>query len=266
MKKLCSFALVVTFAAAVPALASTSTLCASGAGSGFGYSGTSTPGVPVAPASPLYNASCTAGALTIATTDDDNALAKWHTSAPGYPAGLTLGQLEGLNAPVITNGTGGSEPYYDIAFYATNNSLGAGTSGDLITLLENETTTVSAGNLGMSANSTLFDVYDYTQSNLTGTNVYLLGGQSDTNTLSYLTSNYTSLSTDAIYALDIGIGSATCSGAPCTGSPVSMTVNYLDVTVPEGGSESLYLLVAGMACLAALVLGRRWGSTSSLAN
>jgi hypothetical protein len=260
MKKLCLFALIVTFAAAVPALASTSTLCASGAGSGFGYSGTSTPGVPVAPASPLYNASCTAGALTIATTDDDNALAKWHTSAPGYPAGLTLGQLEGLNAPVITNGTGGSEPYYDIAFYATNNSLGAGTSGDLITLLENETTTVSAGNLGMSANSTLFDVYDWS------TGLYLLGGQTDTNTLSYWTSNYTSLSTDAIYALDIGIGSATCSGAPCTGSPVSMTVNYLDVTVPEGGSESLYLLVAGMACLAALVLGRRWGSTSSLAN
>ena len=260
MKKLCLFALIVTFAAAVPALASTSTLCASGAGSGFGYSGTSTPGVPVAPASPLYNASCTAGALTIATTDDDNALAKWHTSAPGYPAGLTLGQLEGLNAPVITNGTGGSEPYYDIAFYATNNSLGAGTSGDLITLLENETTTVSAGNLGMSANSTLFDVYDWS------TGLYLLGGQTDTNTLSYWTSNYTSLSTDAIYALDIGIGSATCSGAPCTGSPVSMTVNYLDVTVPEGGSESLYLLVAGMACLGALVLGRRSGSANELAN
>lgn len=261
MKKLCLFALIATLAAAVPALASTSTLCASDAGSGFGVSGTSTFGVPVAPASQLYNASCTAGALTITTTDDDNALAKWHTSAPGYPTGLTLGQLEGLNAPVITSGTGGSEPYYDIAFIATNNSLGAGTSGDLITLLENQPSTVSGGNLGMSANSTLFDVYDWT------TGLYLLGGQSDTNTLSYLTSNYTSLSTDAIYALDIGIGSANCNfPGPCTGSPISMTVNYLDVTVPEGGSGSFYLLLAGAVCFGALVLGRRRGSASALAN
>ena len=256
------FALIVMLAAAVPALAQ-STLCASGASTGGEDSSTS--GVSVAPTSALYNFSCTAGALTIGLDQNTGSgLVKWHTSAPGYPTGLTLGELQGLNAPVITD-PAGYQPYYDIAFKASDGdaaALGA-TSGDTITLLEFQPSTVSGGDLGMSANSTLFNVYDY------NTQTYLLGGQSDAHPLSYWTSStYSSLGTDAIYALDIGIGSATYGS--CSDCSVSMTVNYLEinppVSTPEGGSGSLYLLLAGAVCFGAMVLTRRLGSASAQAN
>jgi hypothetical protein len=51
------------------------------------------------------------------------------------------------------------------------------------------------------------------------------------------------------------------------GTSASASFDSITVpSVPEGGAGSLYLLLAGTACFAALVLGRRWGSTSSLAN
>ena len=40
----------------------------------------------------------------------------------------------------------------------------------------------------------------------------------------------------------------------------------VEVLAPEGGPGSFYLLLAGMACFAALVLSRRWGSASAPAN
>jgi hypothetical protein len=49
---------------------------------------------------------------------------------------------------------------------------------------------------------------------------------------------------------------------PASASFDSFTVN----PVPEGGSGSLYLLLASAACFAALVLSRRLGSASAPAN
>ena len=50
---------------------------------------------------------------------------------------------------------------------------------------------------------------------------------------------------------------------------ISASASFDSITVPsmpEGGAGSLYLLLAGSACLAALVLGRRWGSANAMGN
>jgi hypothetical protein len=48
--------------------------------------------------------------------------------------------------------------------------------------------------------------------------------------------------------------------------PANASFDSLTVSTPEGGAGSFYLLLAGMACLGALVLGRRSGSANELAN
>jgi hypothetical protein len=235
------FALTLALIASVPATAST--LCASNATTGStGTTASATTGVS---APSLNTASCVNGtAVTIAVGNDtDNELVKWHTSAPNFPAGLDLGNLNSLNASVLfTADVSGDQPYYDLAFFATDNSLGAGTSGDVITLLENQTGNLSGGNLAMNANTTLFDAYDYS----TGT--YLLGGQSDTFTLAGLLGSDPSLSSDALYALDIGIGEdGGCSNTKACSE--SLTINSLSINAPAPTPEPNTVIMVGTGLL-----------------
>lgn len=48
--------------------------------------------------------------------------------------------------------------------------------------------------------------------------------------------------------------------------PASASFDSFTVSTPEGGSGSLYLLLAGAACFGAMVLTRRLGSASAQAN
>ena len=51
------------------------------------------------------------------------------TTIAGYPAGLTLGGLTGLTANVGLD-PAGDQPYYELAFTDSSNSLGQGAASD----------------------------------------------------------------------------------------------------------------------------------------
>lgn len=251
MKNVYLLAILLSLTAGVPAMANT--VCATSAatgGDGNAVTGVSAP--------TLNNATCGSGnAVTISLNNDtENELIKWHSNAP-FPSGLTLGNLSSLDAKVLfSSNTVGDQPYYDLAFYPTDTSLGNG-SGDLITLLENQASNVSSGDMAMNANTTKFSVYDLS------TDAYLLGGQANTQTIASLLGLAPSLSGDQMLALDIAIGSATygtCSG-PCADS---LTVNSLDIgessPVPE--PESVVMVGSGLSFLvSALAIRRRHGAS-----
>jgi hypothetical protein len=69
----------------------------------------------------------------------------------------------------------------------------------------------------------------------------------------------------SIYKARVAIGDSG-SGTPGYTADISSVELNPPVVTPEGGSGNLYLLLAGMACFAAMFLGRRWGSVSAPAN
>jgi hypothetical protein len=196
-----------------------STMCASEAAQGGFGSDSFTSGTGPAP--------CGTSITLGLTSNGDEAALGWHPTYAGFPPGLTLGNLGGMNASV--SGALGDQPFLYIAFSDT-----ALAGGDQLLLIENQSGNVTGGtNMIVDPSTTLFDLYD----NDAGT--YLAGGQSVTKTLDdWLTWDAT-FSADSVAKIDLGIGlSGGCPvGQTC---PVSVTVNSLDVTevaaTPEPGT------------------------------
>ena len=99
------------------------------------------------------------------------------SSITGYPAGLTLGGLNGLSADVSFTSAGSDQPYFLLPFVDSSSGLGQGSATDQILLIEFQSNALSGNTLAVDPSSTLFNLYDNT------TGVYLQGGQSDTNTI-----------------------------------------------------------------------------------
>jgi hypothetical protein len=267
MKKLCLFALIVSLAAAVPALAQT-TLCPNAAapatnssGYGPGYSATYTGGTldatcGINSAVQLYIGNDTSGYARLAWTNQGTG---------GVPAGLTLGDLTGLDASVIFSAdVAVDQPFYEITVQDATDPLGLTSSSDQLMFLEFQPTNLVGTNMAASAGTTLFNMYDNTSG------VYLNGphGQQDAQTLDYWFTQYPDLSGEAITSLRVGIGmDGGCNSEPCSETAIinSLVVNPA-VSTPEGGSQILYLLLAGLACFAAMFLSRRLRSARTLAN
>ena len=228
------------------------TLCASGAGVGTsGSSATATTGV-AAPS--LDTAACADGTAVnlYVGVDTDSSIVKWHASS--FP-GLTMGNVSSLSTNVLWSAdVAGDQPFYVIAFYATDNGLGAGTDGQLIELLEDQSGNLSGGNMAMNANSTLFDVYDYS------TDSYLpIADQQHPATLDGLLALDSGISSDAVYALDIEIGVDGGCANPSACSE-SLTVNAMNVNPPAATPEPEPLVMVGSGLLfvtGALALKRR---------
>ena len=200
------------------------------------------------------------------SNDTDYARLEWTQGTGGVPAGLTLGALTGLDGSVnFAKDQPGDQPFFMITVNDSTDNLGLTHPTDQLMFIEFQPTTLVGTNMAASASTTLFNMYDNT------TGVYLNqanGGQQDAQTLDAWLTLYPELSSEAITSLRIGIGmDGGCGSVPCTETAV---INSLDVNppvpAPEGGSGNLYLLLAGAACFAALVLGRRWGSASAPAN
>jgi hypothetical protein len=65
----------------------------------------------------------------------------------------------------------------------------------------------------------------------------------------------------------VEIGESGTSTIPATAARANFdSLDIPEANVPEGGSGSLYLLLAGAACFAALALSRRLGSSSAPGN
>jgi hypothetical protein len=120
-----------------------------------------------------------------------------------------------------------------LGFFDTANALGVSPT-DHILMIEFPNSALSA----LDRNTTLFNLYDNT------TGDYLFGGQSDTNTLAGWVSSHPLLAGDTLRYVEIGIGYAGGSGPA-----VSMTVNSVDLTVPEPTSLLLLFIMLGTAGL-----------------
>ena len=228
MKKLSLFALIVTLAAAVSALAQGSTNFTGTALSGLVYSGN--PG----------------DAQYVAGTPD---LAQLLT--PDSGTALTA------DSPVVyLEGPWGDLSAFTASYDLYSSSVPNGTSPYWILYLTDDPRfalpIVADGGPTLNASS-LVHVGDLTNGSITLAALDLL---TDPNSgLAY------GLSTVAWAGVEIGDWNNGTNVIPANASFDSLTVS-----TPEGGAGSFYLLLAGMACLGALVLGRRSGSANELAN
>lgn len=112
------------------------------------------------------NGTCGTGTAVKMTipSDKDEAKLYWVPGNTGYPAGLTLGNLPGINASVsFSPGTGGDQPYFMFSFTNPGDSFLNTTTGDQILLIEFQPSALSGpGNdtLAFNPATTLFNLYD----------------------------------------------------------------------------------------------------------
>lgn len=210
-----------------------------------------------------------ASTLSVSNTLTPNyAAIAWGSGVTGYPAGLTLGGLLGLDADVTYTGNYG--PYYMLAFADSSDSLGQNQASDQILMIESENSPLSGNSMVVDPATTLFNFFDYT-SNTTSPNscdlvsgqhgCYLLGGQFDTKTLDGWLALYPALSDEPIEEIQIGIantGTADPSGE-------SLTMYSLDVTTtPEPTSLVLLLILMATTALGVRYMQARNRRANSL--
>lgn len=164
----------------------------------------------------------------------------WDSSSTGYPGGLQLGNLGGIDAHVVLTAQPGDQPFFMLAFTDATDGLGQGAATDQILMIQFQPPpTVSGNDMVLDPNASLFNLYDNT------TNAYLAGGQADTHTLEGWLAADPFLTTEAVQEIRIGMGLA-----PGGSNPESLTVNSLDVNqVPEPTSLLLLLTAAGATVL-----------------
>jgi hypothetical protein len=231
-----------------PARADVAVLCPSLANQGGSGSNTFTP-----VAGPL-DGTCGANSAVKMDipTETDYARLRFDSSVANYPAGLTLGNLVGLNAAVQDfTGQPGDQPYYILAFTDLTGGLGQNANTDEILMLEFQTTTLSGSTLAFDPNATQVNLFD----NVTG--VYLGTGQQDTNTLAGWLLADPFLTGESLQAIRIAIG---LSGGGT--NPESLTVNSLEITTASSVPEprgTVVLLITALLGLG-LVARRRRGS------
>ncbi|MGA2373465.1 MAG: hypothetical protein ABSG11_22645 [Candidatus Korobacteraceae bacterium] len=232
MKKLSFLALIVTLAAAVPALAGTIT-----------YSGTA-----LAPSASVSYAGNPGDAQYVPASGIVPALAQLITADAGTgPAG---------DSPaVFVVGPTGDLSAFSASYDLYSSNVPSGTSVYFILYLTDDSgftlPIVADGGSTLNASS-LVHTGDLISGSITLT---ALDALIDPNSgLPY------GDSTVAYAGVEIGDWAVSDSiGA-------SANIESITVSTPEGGSGNLYLLLAGAACFAALFLGRRPGSASAPAN
>jgi hypothetical protein len=227
----------------VPAFATT--LCTSGATiDGPGTTATSTT---------VSGTNCSTDTKISITTDTGYGKVTYMPGSPSnYPSNLTLGNLSSLSANVsFTSSQSSDQPYIELAFTDSSDSLGQASATDQILLLEFEPTTITGGNtLAANPGTTLFNLLDNT------TNNYLEGGQADAQTLDYWLTTFSGLDSESIQQIRLAIGLA---GGSCATCSESLTIDSLDIeeaaATPEPGT--LCMVATGMLSLAGIVAMRR---------